>query len=109
MSARTFPVKLLWAAILAAFVVTLGAARCASAAQEGLQEPGLELRHVRGWSVTLYVSDPAAYGWSHKRISRHFEDRADCERVKARTLPKVKGGRLACDFTDEPMLVPVRE
>lgn len=81
----------------------------ASAAQEGLQEPGLELRYVRGYSVTLYVSDPAAYGWSHKRISRFFETKAECERVKARTLPKVKGGRLACDVTDELMLVPVGE
>lgn len=56
------------AGVVAGLTGILAYAPRASAAMEGLQEPGLELRHVRGWSVTLYVSDSAAYGWSHKRI-----------------------------------------
>lgn len=96
------------AVVVGAIAIGFGCAN-ASAAQEGLQEPGLELRYVRGWSVTLFVHDPAQYGWSHKRLSQHFAEHADCVKVKARMLPKVKGGRLECSFTDELMLLPVRE
>lgn len=100
-----------WPVIVAVGVVVAGAvilcAGVAMAAMEGLTEPGHELRHVRGWSVTIYARDPEVTGWAHRRLSGYFEDRRDCERVRARMVPSLPGGRLRCDATDELMLVPV--
>lgn len=60
---------------------------------------------VTGWSVDLHWRDPDAAGRGWQRLSGYVETRGQCEELKARMVAKVKGGRLACSFTDTLVVV----
>lgn len=63
------------------------------------------LARVTGWSVTLYWRDYDAAGRGHQRLSGYVATEGECRELSKAIAPKVKGGKLRCDFTDELLAV----